>query len=97
MIQLEHKIGDGACWLRVTGHAPGEAGNNLACAGASAIVYALVGYLENRPERITQLEKTLASGYADITCRGEVEEAFYMAVIGLLQIQKSCLPGTTHG
>ncbi len=73
--------------VMVTGHA---AGSPEACAGVSAIVYALAGYLENarRGGLVKVKEMRLDSGDARLEWLGQpkTRAAFDMAVVGLAQI-----------
>ncbi len=73
--------------VTVTGHA---AGSSEACAGVSAIVYALAGYLENaRRDRLVNIKEVrLDSGDARLEWLGQprARAAFDMAVVGLAQI-----------
>ncbi len=64
-------------------------GSEAVCAGASAIVYALAGYLTNRAP--DDLVLTLRAGDAWVQCRRcrETETAFEVARVGLLQMAKS--------
>lgn len=66
------------------GHATGS---EKVCAGVSAVIYALAGWVNNYAEAEVRIE--LESGDALITFRGgsEAEAAFDMALIGLKQIQ----------
>lgn len=75
--------------LTVTGHAGySEHGNDIVCAGVSAISYALLGFLHNTKTRELRAEAT--SGNMALVCRGDadVAAAFEMAVIGYMQISK---------
>ena len=74
------------CLLKMDGHATGS---EAVCAGASAIVYALAGYLLNAGEHLETMERNaLGSGNARIFCVGDesVQAAFHMAGIGLAQL-----------
>ncbi len=64
-------------------------GSEAVCAGASAIVYALAGYLKNQAP--DDLALNLRAGYAWVQCRRcrEIETAFEVARVGLLQLAKS--------
>lgn len=70
------------CLLTMDGHATGS---EVVCAGASAIVYALAGYLANTD---CVHESDLESGKAKVSCVGDkgVQAAFRMAGIGLAQL-----------
>ncbi len=74
------------CRLTMEGHATG---NELVCAAASAIAFALSGYLLNAGSHVKKLRRNqLESGSAVISCTGDecVAAAFRMAGIGLAQI-----------
>ena len=76
--------------LSVVGHAgySGE-GNDIVCAGVSAIVYALLGFLHNQPDKEKRLTGRVESGETVIFWQGDDQassSAFRMAEIGLLQI-----------
>ena len=70
--------------LAVKGHATGS---EEVCAGVSAIVFALAGWVNEYAASDVKTE--LESGDALVTFRGEseAEAAFDMAVIGLKQIE----------
>lgn len=72
------------CRLRAEGHATGSP---QVCAGVSAIVCALEGYLEAEG---LEHERDVAPGEASLFARWsrEVEAAFTLAAIGLLRIAK---------
>lgn len=69
------------------GHAEGSP---QVCAAISGLLYALAGYVENE-KGIRVLDRRIGSGDFSISFQGgERAEAVYdMAVIGLLQIEKS--------
>lgn len=71
--------------LYIRGHAGyAEPGKDIVCAGVTAIVYALTGYLDGHETLSCELQ----AGYAGITCEGgkDVDTAFGMAAVGLRQI-----------
>lgn len=76
--------------LSVNGHA-GYAvkGQDIVCAGVSAIVYALIGWLENNAECTEFVSIDEGSGEVVIACEGDdkVATVFYMAAIGIENIQ----------
>ncbi len=78
------------CILTARGHATGSV---AVCAAISGIVYALAGYLVNAQaeKRVEILTQRLESGDAALEFLADAgaAEAFSMAVIGLLQIQKA--------
>lgn len=89
MIRVRHRFGGNLHSLVVVGHADhSEHGNDIVCAGTSAIVYSLLGWLENHKHELPFLIRHERSGEALIFCRGggEADTAFQMAVIGLAQI-----------
>ena len=61
------------------------------CAGVSALLYALSGFLQNAGKRVKALDElTLKPGSACLRCRGDrsVTAAYEMTALGLLQIAK---------
>jgi uncharacterized protein YsxB (DUF464 family) len=72
--------------LSVNGHA-GYAikGQDIVCSGVSAIVYALIGWLENNEENAVFTSIDEGNGEVVITCEGNenTATAFYMAAIGI--------------
>ena len=71
--------------VKAVGHADGDP---QACAGVSAILCALAGYLNNDPA-CRAISCKLKPGDADISFKGPGEQAFLMAEIGLRQIALS--------
>lgn len=70
--------------LSITGHADyAEHGNNIVCAGVSAVTYALVGYLINYTKE-TEHHIKLESGLGTIMCyrNDNTDTAFDVAEIG---------------
>lgn len=83
MIEIEHKAGKTLHMLRVSGHAGYAAhGEDIVCAGVSAITYALLGMLENN-DQLTH-GRRLTSGDVDIAAdrTDKTDAAFEMAMIG---------------
>ena len=75
--------------LEMTGHAEHNPGNDVVCAGASAIAYTLLGYLHNAGEHLEELGNVrVESGDLLVRCRGDefVAETYKMALIGFLQL-----------
>ena len=75
--------------LSVNGHAGYSLkGKDIVCAGVSAIVYALIGWLENNAEYTKYVSIDEDNGEVIIACDGEenTATAFYMAAIGIEQI-----------
>ncbi len=79
--------------LEMKDHATGEP---LVCAGASAIVWALAGWLRNN-SGAEDLVLHLRAGDAFVQCprTREAVVAFEMAAVGLRQIEKA-FPGYIH-
>lgn len=76
--------------LSVNGHAGyAEKGQDIVCAGVSAIVYALIGWLENNIETFASIDEN--NGEVVISCEGDerVEAVFYMAAIGIESIMNT--------
>ena len=75
--------------LTVLGHAGyDEYGKDIVCAGVSAIVQALMGWIENNPYCAECISTDETSGELIIACTGgeDVEAVFSMATIGIGQI-----------
>lgn len=75
--------------LILTGHA-GHArhGEDIVCAGVSATVYNLLGWLENHGEELEYIQTSVDSGDVEIVCEGgeRVATVFELTAIGLEQI-----------
>ena len=73
--------------LSVQGHAGwSQHGNDIVCAGVSAISFALMGYLHNAGSDIAEAQAD--SGNLYVECSGDVAGAFDMAMVGYLQIAR---------
>lgn len=75
--------------LSVSGHARySPHGQDIVCAGVSAIVYALIGWLENCFGDTKFVSIDERGGKVTISAQGDafVATAFYMAAIGIEQI-----------
>lgn len=75
--------------LTMTGHAEyAKSGDDIVCAGASAIVYALLGWLQNNSEDLEYVESDVHSGDVRLSCEGgeRAATAFEVTTIGLLQL-----------
>lgn len=78
--------------LSVNGHAGyADKGQDIVCAGVSAIVYALLGWLENNSECATFVSIDDNNGEVVISCEGgdDVSAVFYMAAIGIENIMNT--------
>lgn len=78
--------------LCINGHAGyAEYGKDIVCSGVSAIVYALLGWIEHHEDELTELEDVIVEdGQVYIACAGNdrVNTAFQVAVTGLVQIAR---------
>ncbi len=83
MIRAEFDRTDAACRLSLRGHATGDP---AVCAAASALVFALAGYVRDRGNGETGLE----SGQARVDCPrdAEADGAFATVLSGLEQLQR---------
>lgn len=91
MLHIRYRTDGEAHSLRMAGHAGyDEHGKDIVCAGASAIVYALLGWLENNGDDLKGNLTSVESGNVWISCEGgeKTAAAFEMARIGLGQIAK---------
>lgn len=78
--------------LSVSGHAGfSTEGNDIVCAGVSAVTYALLGWLENNRDSGIFVSSDVQSGEVLIQAgrTKEADTAFEVALIGLLQIAQS--------
>lgn len=90
MIRVRYERDGNNHSLTMDGHAEyAEHGVDIVCAGASAIVCALLGWLENNSEDMSFCDCDAHSGSLSIQCEGgeRTEAAFDLAIIGLLQIE----------
>ena len=87
MITARYTVEENTHNLTVYGHAGySEKGTDIVCAGVSAIVQALIGWIENNPEYAECV--SIDNGEVLIECNGgeDVSAVFYMVAIGLEQI-----------
>lgn len=78
--------------LSVNGHAGyAPKGQDIVCAGVSAIVYALLGWLENNSENTDFVSIDENNGEVVIQCEGDdkVTAVFHMAAIGIESIMNT--------
>ena len=88
---LYHRVDD-AHLLMLTGHANyADHGEDLVCAAASSIVFALLGWLESNSEKLDYVNADVHEGDVKIACEGGEQTAavFEMTAIGLLQLADS--------
>lgn len=89
MIRARYRRADAAHSFVVVGHAEySDKGNDIVCAGASSIVYALLGWLENNSEDLEYINADVHEGEVVIACEGGERTAavFEAAAIGLAQL-----------
>lgn len=75
------------CIIIMDGHANFAKKNDIVCAGASAIAYSLLGFLDNYYPRSYSL--LIRDGYLNVECveyGPELQVAFDVIYIGLLQL-----------
>lgn len=90
MIRVQYRREGGIHSLSMDGHADyAEHGADIVCAGASAIVCSLLGWLENNSEDLSYCDCDAHSGNLRIECEGgeRTEAVFDMTIIGLLQLE----------
>lgn len=78
--------------LSVNGHAGyADKGQDIVCAGVSAIIYALIGWLENHSYDTRFVSIDECNGEVVISCEGDsnVASVFYMTAIGVEQIMNT--------
>ena len=89
MTKCYYEMDGSRMFLHLQGHA---SGSKTICAGISAIVYALAGYIKNAEseERVNIYTMNLNSGNVELHITGDdrTEGAFESALIGLKQIEK---------
>lgn len=88
MTQVWAEITENSGLLRADGHATGSP---EVCAAVSGILYALAGYLVNAEAKglAKATARRMESGHVCLRYEGQVREVYEMAVIGLLQLEKS--------
>ena len=89
MIRASYRVEGDTHSLTVTGHAGyAEKGSDIVCAGASALVQALLGFVEEYPCEIECVSIDHSTGEVLISCRGgnDVTAVFQMTALGLEQI-----------
>ncbi len=89
MIEARYTKEDNTHNLTVCGHANySDKGTDIVCAGVSAIVQALIGWIENNPEYAECVSIDGGNGEVLIECNGgeDVSAVFFLTAIGLEQI-----------
>lgn len=78
--------------LQICGHANyAEHGKDIVCAGVSAIIQALMGWIDNNPHYADCVTVDDRTGGIIIACEGgdDVSAVFQMTTIGLEQISRA--------
>lgn len=91
-ITIEIAPEQGQYRLWAAGHAGYCPGQDIVCASVSALVYALVGGLENCREACCQLVYRVESGLVQVDCHSrspQIQGMFTVAAVGLAQIAKA--------
>ena len=90
MIRVHYAEDEGSHELSVDGHAGyAEHGRDIVCAACSGITFALLAYLEENQEHLTDVSGQIVEpGRFYIACKGteKIATAFHMALLGLRKI-----------
>lgn len=92
MVRAKYTAEDDRHTLSVLGHANyAEYGKDIVCAGVSALVQALIGWLENNSWKAECISVDPKEGEVIISCIGgeDIAAIFHMTAIGLEQIADS--------
>ncbi len=85
MIEIYAHRKGGYYRLFVSGHANYHPGEDIVCAGVSALTGALVGYAKGSPE-CRHLRASVRPGEVFLACRGGLGKAFDVVLEGLRRI-----------
>lgn len=94
MVRANYRVEDSTHTLSVVGHANyDEYGKDIVCAGISALVQALIGWIEDNYYKANCISIDTQGGEVLISCDGgeDVASVFNMTAIGLEQIA-DCYP-----
>ena len=94
MVRAKYTVDDSTHTLVVLGHANyGDYGKDIVCAGVSALVQALIGWIEENSYKAECISIDPKEGEVIISCEGgeDVAAVFHMASLGLEQIA-DCYP-----
>lgn len=94
MVEIVFKEAGDRCYLAMHGHADFNPGCDVVCAGVSAIVYALAGYIANA-DGIKVNTAKYTPGEAEFDVEGDARQAFETTYIGLAQIAQK-YPDNVH-
>lgn len=91
MVTVTVEENGGVKRLAMTGHANYNAGADIVCAACSALVFALLAYMEQEPAHILEVvELTCEKGEVRLFAKGDAAfaAAFETVVYGLTEITK---------
>lgn len=92
MVRAKYTVDENTHTLVVSGHANyDEYGRDIVCAGVSALVQALIGWIEENHYRAECISIEHKAGEVIISCEGgdDIAAVFNMTAIGLMQIADS--------
>lgn len=92
MVKAKYTVEGDIHTLSVVGHANyAEYGKDIVCAGVSALVQALVGWIEENAWKVECISVDPKEGEVIISCEGgeEIAAVFNMTAVGLEQIAQS--------
>ena len=89
MIRVSLKREDAELRLTLCGHANyAPHGEDIVCAAASGLVYALIGYLINFGKDGFRIN-AVREGYADLLCDEKYGDVLTLTVLGLVQLERT--------
>ena len=89
MVRAKYRVEEDTHTLTVLGHANyDEYGKDIVCAGVSALVQALIGWIEENYHKARCISIDPKGGEVLISCEGgeELAAVYYMTAIGLEQL-----------
>lgn len=92
MVKAKYTAVENTHTLVVLGHANyDEYGRDIVCAGVSALVQALIGWIEENAYKADCVSIDPKAGEVIVSCEGgeDIAAVFYMTAIGLLQLSDS--------
>ena len=92
MISATYRVEGDTHSLAVSGHAGySDKGTDIVCAGASALVQALIGWIENTPCEVECVSVDENVGEVIVSCTGgeDVAAVFFMTSVGLEQLSNT--------
>ena len=92
MVRAIYTVEDNTHTLVAAGHANyAEYGKDIVCAGVSALIQALIGWIEENPHRANNINVETVGEEIVISCEGgeDIAAVFQMVSMGLEQIADS--------